>query len=79
MNDAPVTVPPLSMTASLVTFARLIATPAPTLMPEPTVEAEPSAFAFASVLADDASVTAPAARDVHAGRARTRATSCSRC
>ena len=61
VNDAPVTVAPLSMTASLVTFARLIATPAPTLMPEPTVEAEPSAFAFASVLADDASVTAPVA------------------
>ena len=60
-NDAAVTTPPPSTTASFVTFARLIATPAPTLIPEPTVEAEPSADAFASEFTDEPSVAAPVA------------------
>ena len=60
-NPTATTTAPLSTTDSFVTFARLIATPAPTLIPSPVVDAEPSAFAFESVFADDFSVSEPPA------------------
>ncbi len=44
-----------------MTFARLIATPAPMLTPEPVVEAEPSAFAVESEFAELLSVSEPPA------------------
>ena len=42
-----------------MTFARLIATPAPMLTPEPVVDAEPSPLAFESLFAELLSVSAP--------------------
>ena len=52
---------PDSTTDSLVTFAKLIATPAPIATPEPPVAALPSAVAFASELTELLRVSVPPA------------------
>ncbi len=65
VSDASATSPcelttaPVSTADSFVTFARLIATPAPMLTPEPVVDAEPSPFAFESLFAELLSVSEP--------------------
>ena len=61
VNPCATTTAPVSTADSLVTLARLIATPAPMLTPEPVVDALPSPFAFESLFAELFSVRRPPA------------------